>query len=87
MLPHLDSNLDAGLNNGACTMNVDPLKQRAVITAGGWRGTVEDQGHILESWQQSLWQNKKNTSVLFTAALEEYMVQARATFNIFQTAI
>lgn len=54
MLPHLHSSLSAGLDNGARALNVDPLEQCAVVTARGWRGTMEDQGHILQSWQQSL---------------------------------
>lgn len=76
-LPHLYSSLDAGLNNGACALNVYSFKQRTVIAARGWRGTVEDQGHILQSWQQSLQRDNREKSQLLTAAApEERLVQA-----------
>lgn len=40
---HLHSSLEARLNNGASTLNIDPLKELTVIAGGGWRGAVEDQ--------------------------------------------
>lgn len=63
--PHLHSGLDAGLDDGACALNVDALEQRTVVAARGRRGTVEDQGHIPESWQQSL-QRDRETSHSYT---------------------
>lgn len=86
-LPHLHSSLDARLNNCACALNVDPLKQPTVIAGGGWRGTVEDQGHVLQSWQQSLKQNVPHISQqLLTNASEEQLVQARQICFFFKTS-
>lgn len=52
--PHLHSSLQTRLNDRARALNVDPLKQCAVVTGWGWWGTVKDQRHIPQGWQQSL---------------------------------
>lgn len=65
---HLYSGLEASLDNCARTLNVDPLKQLSVIAGGGWRGAVEDQWSILQSWQESLKQSVADGSELINAA-------------------
>lgn len=57
VLPHLYSSLQARLDDGACALDVDSLKQPSVIAGRGRGGAVEDQGHVLQSWQQSLGQD------------------------------
>lgn len=55
---HLHSSLEARLNNGASTLNIDPLEELTVIAGGGWGGAVEDQWSILQSWQERLKQSE-----------------------------
>lgn len=73
-MSHLYSGLQASLDDSACALNVDPLKQLSVIAGGGWRRAVEDQGSVLQSWQESLKQNVADSSELVNAPFSMFMI-------------
>lgn len=66
---HLYSGLEARLNDCACTLNVDPLEQLAVIAGGGWRGAMKDQWSVPEGRQESLQQSVAGGSELVNTSV------------------
>lgn len=57
---YLYSCLMAGLYDSPCPINVDPLKQSAVITAWSRWSTVKHYRHFFQSHQQSLKEKRGN---------------------------
>lgn len=68
-MTHLYSSLEARLNNRARTLNIDPLKQLAVIAGRSWRGAVEDKWSVLQSLQESLKQYMADGTGVINASL------------------